>query len=418
MIRRIQVLNYRCLRYVDVTLDLFHVFSGPSGSGKSTLLDAVAILSDLVRDGPEAVVSRRAEDFRDLAWGRPEDNPRFEVAADFEIPRDLGRKSPGGGDFRQFRYEVALHDPGTGPGIEFERGVLMPGAVDQASPQEPLFADPPLPPPSIPSAGRRRGSKTVFSKSATGNDSFNVESSPQGSKGWSVRITLGRGRSTLANLPESSDSFPAATYIRDLLTRHVHSMAFDPAKLRRSSPPGLPAESLAPDGSNLAAAVARFRQADANGFSDWVAELQRAVPNLGNVLVTERQSDRHACLTIRETTGVDVPIRAISNGILRLMAITLFSRLPATRGLWLVRNEADGLGSPCDVVAFKSLSGSAPAQVLVATRSPGFASNAKASERFHCTRNEEGVANIVRGDALGDPETRDSATLPLPDSGD
>ena len=42
MIRRIQALNYRCLRYADVRLDRFHVLVGPNASGKSTLFDVVA----------------------------------------------------------------------------------------------------------------------------------------------------------------------------------------------------------------------------------------------------------------------------------------------------------------------------------------------------------------------------------------
>ena len=39
MIRRIQALNFRCLRYVDVELDRFHILVGPNASGKSTLFD-------------------------------------------------------------------------------------------------------------------------------------------------------------------------------------------------------------------------------------------------------------------------------------------------------------------------------------------------------------------------------------------
>jgi len=58
MIRRIQALNYRCLRYVDVSLDRFHVLIGPNASGKSTLFDAIAFLGDLVRDGLEKAVGR------------------------------------------------------------------------------------------------------------------------------------------------------------------------------------------------------------------------------------------------------------------------------------------------------------------------------------------------------------------------
>ena len=42
MIRRIQALDYRCLRHADVRLDDFHVLVEPNASGKSTLLDVIA----------------------------------------------------------------------------------------------------------------------------------------------------------------------------------------------------------------------------------------------------------------------------------------------------------------------------------------------------------------------------------------
>jgi len=343
MIRRIQVLNYRCLRYVDIMLDRFHVLVGASGSGKGTLIDAVAFLGDLVREGPGSAVQKRAVDFRDLAWGRPADSPRFEVAAEFELPRDVRRKFRGAGNFRRFRYEVALQEAGRRPGIEFERGILIPAAAGDSSPQQPLFTDPPPPPPSIPSGSRRRGSMTVFSKSVRGNDSYNVEPAGQERKGWSVRIALGPRRSTLANLPETPDSFPATTFVRNLLSRHVQSMELDPKALRRPVLPGQKATSLEPDGSNLASAVNHFQQTDTKGFRQWTTESQAALPDLKKIIVTERQGDRHAHLKIREKTGLELPLGAISDSALRLIAITLFPRLPATRGIWLVGNEVDGL---------------------------------------------------------------------------
>ena len=49
IINRIQVLNYGCLRYVDVPMDRFHVLIGPNASGKSTLMDAIKFVSDVVQ---------------------------------------------------------------------------------------------------------------------------------------------------------------------------------------------------------------------------------------------------------------------------------------------------------------------------------------------------------------------------------
>ena len=71
MIRRIQALNYRCLRYVDVRLDRFHVLVGPNASGKSTLLDVVMFLGDMLSGGLGSAVDKRTQNFQDMVWGRP-----------------------------------------------------------------------------------------------------------------------------------------------------------------------------------------------------------------------------------------------------------------------------------------------------------------------------------------------------------
>ena len=217
-----------------------------------------------------------------------------------------------------------------------------------------------------------------------------------------MRIALGPRRSTLANLPETPDSFPAATFVRKLLSRHVQSMELDPKALRRPVLPGQKATSLEPDGSNLASAVNHFRKTDTRGFRQWTAESQAALPDLKKIIVTERQGDRHAHLKFREKTGLELPLGAISDSALRLIAITLFPRLPATRGIWLVGNEVDGLDAASAAAAFASLSADSRAQVLVVARSPEFASNAKPGERLDCRRDEEGAAGIIRGDSPKD----------------
>ena len=94
MIRRLEALNYRCLRYVDVELGRFHILVGPNASGKSTLFDAIAFLGDLVSDGLEAAVENRTSNFQALVWGRPRDGLGFELAVEFDIPDGLRDKLP------------------------------------------------------------------------------------------------------------------------------------------------------------------------------------------------------------------------------------------------------------------------------------------------------------------------------------
>ena len=70
MIRLVEALNFRCLRYVRQPLGPFHVLVGPNASGKTTFLDAVAFLGRLVADGPEAAIGQWTQNIQDLMWGR------------------------------------------------------------------------------------------------------------------------------------------------------------------------------------------------------------------------------------------------------------------------------------------------------------------------------------------------------------
>ena len=165
MIRRLQALNYRCLRYVDVPLDRFRVLVGPNASGKSTLFDALDFLGDLMRDGLEFAVNWRSSNFQDLVWNRPKDNLRFELAVEFDVPDHIRTQLPAARNFRIFRYEVAVGAGHEGPRIESERGVLLsPRHSERTRPntrQKRLFPDPPPPlTPSLPKEATRRPDDT------------------------------------------------------------------------------------------------------------------------------------------------------------------------------------------------------------------------------------------------------------------
>lgn len=104
MIRLIEALNYRCLRYVRQPLSRFHVLVGPNASGKTTFLDVVSFLGHLVSDGLEAAVSNRTENLEDLLFGRK--GSVFELAIEVEIPN--GRRGKLKKQFDLIRYEIRI----------------------------------------------------------------------------------------------------------------------------------------------------------------------------------------------------------------------------------------------------------------------------------------------------------------------
>ena len=131
MIRRIQALNYRCLRYVDVRLDRFHVLVGPNASGKSTLLDVVMFLGDMLSSGLESAVDKRTQNFQDMVWDRPRKDLGFELAVEFEIPKRVRKQLPRERKFKTFRYEIAIKEGRNGIRIDSERALLMPRENDR-----------------------------------------------------------------------------------------------------------------------------------------------------------------------------------------------------------------------------------------------------------------------------------------------
>lgn len=393
MIRRIQALNYRCLRHLDVSLDRFHLLVGPAGTGKSTVVDALAFLGDLVRDGPEAAVSRRTDDFRDLVWGRPREDRGFELAIEFEIPGACRAVLPEDKDYGIYRYEVVVRSDERGPGIHVERGVLAP-APKPAPVQASLFPEMPAPPPTILAPGRP-GTSTVLSKTPAGNDWFYRET--DAGKGWDIRISLGRRRSTLGNLPESPETMPVADALKRLLAGAVRVLRVDGAALARPSPPRVAESDLEPEGGNLPWVVKRLREEHRGHFDAWLQRVRDAVPGVADIEVAERAEDRHAHLVLRYEGGLEVPSRLESEGVLRLLVLSLLPCLPEEGRVHMVEEPENGVHPAGLNAVGDSLAAVRGSQLLVTTGSASLAARTE-PERVICfARGAEGVVGVVKG---------------------
>src|SRR5436309_11780119 len=104
MIRVVEALRYRSLRYVRQDIAPFQVLVGPNASGKSTFLDVIRLLGDLLTKGLPAVRDR-SSDLSSLVWmGQGQ---KFEIAIELDIPADRAKKLPRN-NFARARYEVAL----------------------------------------------------------------------------------------------------------------------------------------------------------------------------------------------------------------------------------------------------------------------------------------------------------------------
>ncbi len=399
MIRRIQALNFRCLHYVDLKLDRFHALIGPNASGKSTLFDAIVFLGDLVRDGLEGAVGRRTADFRDLVWGRPDGEIGFELAIEVDVPDDLLPRLPSDKNFRVFRYEIAIRGDGKGGRISSERALLMPQPKNAGPPsRRSPFPDPPRPPATILFGRGRAGMRSVVNKSDQGTDSYYVETASRAGKGWVTSIAFGPRRSTLANLPESPEKFPVATFVKRMLENGIRRVLLDSEAMRRPSPPEYGTNGLAEDGSNLPRMVMRLRKRHIEEYREWMRHVRTALTDLKDVRVVVRPEDRHAYLVLKYDTGVEVPSWTASDGTMRLLALTLLAYIPDNKDIHLLEEPENGVHPLALEGVVDSLASVYDAQVLAATHSPAFVELVEPSMALCFAKNADGATDIVSGD--------------------
>ncbi|MCR4413857.1 MAG: AAA family ATPase [Thermoguttaceae bacterium] len=397
MISLLEVLRYRCLRYIRQPLGRFEVLVGPNASGKTTFLDAIAFLSDLVDEGLEAAVGNRTQNFSDLVWDHADEG--FEIAVEAPIPEDQWALLAD--EYRRFdtlRYELGIgRDPQTGETIIVsENGCLaVRGKSAPAQTHRVLFPEPDAPPPATIIKRRSGGSKALFTKIPGGNDNFYAEAYAKAGR-WAPAFKLGQRKSTLGNLPEDESKFPVSSWFKRLLAEGVEKITLNSQAMRRPSPPGQKV-GFKPDGSNLPWVVERLRSAGGERFQEWLEHVRTALPDLRDVRTVQRPEDNHRYLVLVYDGGLEVPSWTASDGTLRLLALTLPAYLDDFRGIYLIEEPENGVHPRAVETVYQSLSSVYEGQILVATHSPVILSIVDPKDVLCFAKTTEGATDIVRG---------------------
>jgi ABC-type transport system involved in cytochrome c biogenesis ATPase subunit len=400
MITRVEALRYRVLRYVAQPLNAFHVLVGPNASGKSTFLDVVAFLGELLQGGLEAAVRgdpklgvpSRAPDPRHLCWMGKGD--RFELAVEFDIPKER-RDQLKNGAFTTARYEIAVRTEDE-LGLATETLWLKPETPAHSAPaQRDLFPAALEPPETIVTKPRRQAPEGWRKIVARGGDPWNVTFRAETGK-WNNTFRIGPTRSALANLPEDEARFPVATWVKAALGEGVKRIVLSSEAMRRPSPPGR-TQAFLPDGSNLPWVVQRLEQEAPESLQRWIEHVRQALPDLESITTREREEDRHRYLVLRYKSGLEAPSWLVSDGTLRLLALTLLAYVPKLRGTYLIEEPENGIHPRAVEVVLQSLSSVYDAQVLCATHSPVVVSMAKVEQVLCFARDASGATAIVAG---------------------
>ena len=386
MIRLIEISNFRMLARNRVALSKFHVLVGQNATGKTTFMDVFQFISDVLRNGVREAVESRAPSFFDLCFD-PKSPVSFAVEVVLKEPREPS-------SVLRYELEVGLEDPANG-GLRVLREFLYKLPADRVVDDQPsLFGpgwDDEILHEKTPKKWRR-----IVRKTPEGRDYFQDEKTS-----WNNVFRFGVDKAALGSLPDDPDRFPLSIAVRDLLRDGVQTLALDARQMRLSAPPG-GGTRMELDGSNLPYVARDLSERDPVLFREWVRHLQTGVVGLEEVSVREREEDRHLVLqaSFSGRHFRPVPSWLLSDGTLRLMALTLlsYSARPEDRGVLLIEEPENGLHPLAIQAAFEALSDpTSDLQIFCATHSPIFLAHVRMAQALVFRRHGEGHATVRHG---------------------
>jgi predicted ATPase len=402
MIKLIEAKNYRCLKYTHQSLDRFQVLIGANASGKSTFLDVVSFISDIVSNGIDYAITNRSSNYLDLTFANK--GGVIELALEAVLPKEITEKL-GDKNLDTIRYEVRIGlNEETSEHEIFDESVILlqsvNGSIIKSANQGRLeFPEFSFDPDTILNQKYNKGTtRPAIKKKYNSNDNFYNETTPNYNKGggWLPSFKLGRKKSALGNLPADESKFPASTWFKSYLTDGVQLFILDSQKIKLASPPGQ-SKKFKTDGSNLPWVIEELKK-NPKKFEKWIQHIKTALPDISTIITTEREDDKHRYLKIKYDNGIEVPSWLVSDGTLRLLALTLPAYLPEFSGVFLIEEPENGIHPKAVETVYQSLSSVYNAQILLASHSPVILSLIDYKDILCFAKTEDGVTDIVSGD--------------------
>ncbi len=422
MITRLEAYRYRCFAAVGVDFGAYNVLAGANGSGKTTLLDIPALLGDMLKQRvcsgafmeTQATweISPRAHTLGELIHQQRGDDFAFVVEARIphEVVRELAGAEPTSADEelwpKNLRYELRLQvlnhrelhvvneylllfpdaqrpDHARSGGVLGESGAVAGGG----RPRFPgkhwrpvLFRDS-----RVRSNGQIDGALTRFCEE-TGPTSGTSD----------VRVPptqLG-----LAALSVDRELFPAGNWFRTFLERQTLVYSPQWKELRRASPPGQPRD-LVPSGRNVAWLAHELQENQPDEYRAWVEHVQVALPEVRSIAVKIREEDYHAYFIVTYAGGYQVTSSGLSDGTLRILALTLVPYVVHSPQLIAVEEPENGIHPQAIPVVLQSLESVYDGQVWVSTQSPIVMAQSSLADVLCCRLTPDGSAEVVPGGA-------------------
>jgi len=416
VITHIDATNYRCFEKLSIPTRELVVVAGANGSGKTTLLDIPVLLGDLLRSRSissafmDPILSRgpRASTLGELCFRHHGES--FSLGIEARLPdavRDavVKRSTPTvqkdtSKHPTHIRYELRLRVNEHQMAVQSEYLFLFTHSDEYEADRLPLQGE----------NARQKGWHFVIKREDGRDTRFRPERfgpAPRRRSQSPEEAELEEERSARIDetLPaflriqvENKDEFPASTWLLNLLRDGV--VFFDPtwSKLRAPSQPGLKRKPLLSSGENLPWLALRLQEEDPERFALWVSHVRTALPQITAIAVREREEDHHAYFRVTYEAGFEVTSSGLSEGTLRILALTLIAYIEDAPRLLVVEEPENSIHPQAIATVLDSLRSLYGSQVWVSTHSPVVLASTKLPELLITRLARSGAASVVPGD--------------------
>lgn len=427
MITRLEATRYRCFERLGIDVGTFQVLVGANGSGKTTLLDLPGLFGDLLdaKSVTEAFMGRkkdradlppRAASLNELVFaGRGSD---FALAVEARLPQAVQSKVLEG-IYARIRAEKSRRafqeDQRRWPThIRYELGLRVSDDRELQVVNEYLFVFPESQAPDRQQAGYHgvyAELNTHWRLILKREFGYEAEFTPEVQQGTAKlrRAKVGLAPTLLAMprvLFESEQEYPAARWLHSLLTTNTVFVEPNWSTMRLASPPGQP-KTISADGRNTPWLALELKRqgapADAPAtyrserYTDWLAHVQTALPQMEDIDVREREDDHHSYFVVRYRGGFEVASSGLSDGTLRILTLTLLPYLSKQPAFLVTEEPENGIHPRAIEAVLQSLSSMYDSQVWVSSHSPVVLARAKLEQLLCARLSSEGGVEMVPG---------------------
>lgn len=341
MITRIEINGFKSFHNFGADLLPFQVFIGPNGVGKTNLFDAIGLLAALVGNNTLEEAFRQSRGELNELFTYFLDGSRAKLmsfAVEMLIARTVvdgsGKTRPVASN--RLRYELDIEIRAEG---KVERAyVVREGLLPIADANDKWVKD------HIPTRTRKnwivREKRPPYIATVEDKGQATIFRNQDAPGGGREAVNVGQIERTVLSASDAI-RYPTIQAARQEMI-NWRFLQLNPYALR-ARVTGQSAAALLPDGSNLAAVLARMSRDNKDLLAAVLADMSKSIPDLKNLTVKPIPDHDEFLIEIETREGEKFSSRVLSDGTLRLLALTALKNDPQHRGVLCFEEPENGV---------------------------------------------------------------------------